>query len=724
MNIKKDILNRATWASVAICLFAAAIVGQLINVQFFQRYEGRSWKERIAEYHIRKDTIPATRGNIYSHNNSFLATSLPYYYVGIDPRVAKEEYFEQKIDSLALLLSRHFNDRSRNEYAYMIRKARERGRKYVLLSRKRITFRDRMTMLKWPFFRKERRSTNGGKFDAIYQRYNPFGRMALRTVGYLNPETGRGLVGLEASFQKQLAGKNGVGLVEILSGGIKMPVEDGSDTKPEPGLDIYTTIDVNFQDMAETALLHGLEKYGAEKGSLVVMEVGTGEIRAMANLTMHNGKYVENFNHALAGRTDPGSTFKLASMMALLEEKAIRPDQWVNTGGGSVIYRGARIADTKRGGHGTITAQQVFEKSSNVGVHLLMKSYFYTRPDLYCNYLHKFRLDRPTGFQMRGEAMPVVRNPQSKGWSKLSLAFMSFGYETQLTPLQMLTFYNAVANDGKWVRPMIVKQIRQADELIEDFPPYVDSEPICSLETIHKVKKMLEGVVDTGTARKSKSPYYRFAGKTGTAQKLINGRYQVGKYYTSFIGYFPAEKPKYSCIVVIDSPHGANIDLLYGGSVAAPVFREVADRIFAYDIDMHKPVAIAAKTQRQSGKGVKAGFADDIRTIGTELNIDSQPGTDGWVKAEVQGARVQWVSQTTKDQVPDLRGMTLRDALHLLENRGFRVRFQGFGKVVDQSVPAGSPLPTPRRITLTLRQSARPDTLKLPTERQISLRKQ
>ncbi|GAB3932993.1 penicillin-binding protein [Larkinella terrae] len=712
MNVKKAILRRATIASVAICVFAIAIIGQLVKVQFFRSHDGTMWKDRITQSHIRRDTLRATRGNICSSNGSFLATSLPYYYVGIDPRVAKTDSFNKKIDSLGLLLAQKFGDRSRDEYTYMIRKARENERQYLLLSRKRITYQERMEMQKWPFFRRDRSKSGlgGGKFDAVYQRYHPYGRMALRTVGYLNPETAKGFVGLESSFQNELAGKDGVGLVESLSGGVRMPIEDGSDIKPEPGLDIYTTIDVNFQDMAETALLHGLEKYQAEQGCLVVMEVETGEIRAMANLTLRNGKYVENFNHALAGGTDPGSTFKLPTMVALLEEKMIRPEQMVHTGGGVVTYHGRRISDAKRGGHGSITAQQVFEKSSNVGVHMLMSS-FYNRPDTYCRYMRRFKLDKPIGLRLNGETKPVVPNPQSPGWSKLSLNSMAIGYELKLTPLQMLTFYNAIANDGKWVQPMLVKQVRRANEVVKDYEPFVSQEPLCSQKTIRIVKNMLEGVVERGTAKKSQSPYYRFAGKTGTAQKLINGRYQVGKYYTSFIGYFPAEKPKYSICVVVDSPRGANIDLLYGGSVSAPVFREIADRIYAYDVRMHRPVAIVSKPVQQSGKGVKAGFADDIRTISKELNMDTQPNAEGWVTPETQGAKTQWVSQTAREKVPDLRGMTLRDALHLLENRGFRVRFEGYGKVIDQSVPPGDPLPSPRKITLTLRQSARPDTL-------------
>ncbi|GAB3333368.1 penicillin-binding protein [Larkinella ripae] len=712
MNVKKDILRRATLASVAICLFAIAIIVQLAKVQFLPDQSGNMWKDRITQYHIKRDTLRATRGNIFSRNEDPLATSLPYYYVGIDPRVAKKDSFEKKIDSLGLLLSQKFGDRSRNEYTYMIQKARESGRKYVLLSRKKITFQERLAMQKWPFFRRDRQKSGlgGGKFDPVYQRYHPYGRMALRTVGYLNPETSKGFVGLENSFQKELAGKDGVGLVEELSGGVRMPVEDGSDIKPEPGMDIYTTIDVNFQDMAETALLHGLEKYQAEQGCLIVMEVETGEVRAMANLTLRKGKYVENFNHALAGGTDPGSTFKLPTMIALLEEKAVRPDQMVHTGGGVVSYHGRRISDAKRGGHGSITVQQVFEKSSNVGIHMLMYN-FYNRPETYCRYMRRFKLDKPIGLKLNGETKPIVPNPQSPGWSKLSLNSMGIGYELKLTPLQMLTFYNAIANDGKWVQPMLVKQVRRANEVVKEYEPYVSQEPLCSQTTIRQVKKMLEGVVERGTAKKSQSPHYRFAGKTGTAQKLINGRYQVGKYYTSFIGYFPAEKPRYSIAVVVDTPHGANIDLLYGGSVSAPVFREIADRIYAYDIQMHRPVAVASKPPRQSGTGIKAGFSDDIRTISTELNMNTQSSPDGWVKAEPKGAGIQWVSQTDQNKVPDLRGMTLRDALHLLENRGFRVRFEGYGKVIDQSVPPGDPLPRPRKITLTLRQSARPDTL-------------
>ncbi|GAA4468065.1 penicillin-binding protein [Nibrella saemangeumensis] len=709
MNIKQDILRRATQAYIFIIVVAVTIVGRLVHVQFFQQYKGKYWSQRIDGIRIKSDTLRAKRGNIYAADgNSLLATSLPFYEVGFDPHVAKDKYFDDKIDSLSVLLARMFKDRSTQDYKEMLKSARDNERqRYVRLSRRLINYQERQEMRKWPFFRSTSKvAARGGVLRPIYKRYHPFEQMAKRTIGDLNPKTGRGLIGLEASYQTHLAGKDAVGTVEILAGGVPKPVGSGPSLKPEPGHDLITTLDVNFQDIAETALRNALDNYQADKGCVIVMEVATGEIRAMANLTRYTTggsvRYLETFNHALAGRTDPGSTFKLATMMALLEEKAISPEKKVNTGGGSMRYHGLTIADASGHGSGILTARQVFEKSSNVGIHLLMRDYFYTRPETYCRYLNQFRLTKPTGIQMQGEATPFVRNPNSKGWSKTSLAFMAYGYEMAITPLQMLTFYNAVANNGKWVRPMIVKQIRLADEVLEEIKPYTAPEPICSPQTAKLVREMLEGVVTQGTAKKIQSPNYRIAGKTGTAQKIISGRYQVGRYYTSFIGYFPADKPKYSCITVVDNPHGDHINALYGGSVAAPVFREVADRIYGYDINIHEP-AMMARRGPHSVPGLKAGYANDLHIIASEAGLGSQPATEGWVRTVANGNRETWRSQETRpNQVPDVRGLTLRDALHLLENRGLRVSVQGRGKVTEQSIEPGMALSGIKQITLTL----------------------
>ncbi len=702
LNHKQEIIQRANHIYYAVILLAVGVLVRLVYVQYFHTHKGKRWSERVATTIIKRDTLHAMRGNIYANDGSLLATSLPTYVVGLDPTQAKPEYFAKKVDSLGLLLSRIYRDRSARDYADLVRDARAHKRRYVLLNRRRVTFQERQEMLKWPFFRSSAKvAARGGVLRPYYERYHPFERMAERTIGNLDAKTGRGLIGLEASFQPALAGKNAVGLVEVLSGGVRKPVDDGPEMKPEPGMNLYTTIDVNFQDMAESALHNTLEKYNAAKGCVIVMEVATGEIRALANLTRtKDGRYVENFNHALAGRTDPGSTFKLATMMALMEEKAISLEQPVATGGGATRYRGIDIRDAKRGGSGTITARQVFEKSSNVGTHMLMRSYFYARPDLYCQYLRRFHLTKPTGIHMKGEAMPVVRNPDMKGWSKVSLTSMSYGYEMQITPLQMLAFYNAVANGGRWVRPMIVKRIKLANEVVEENQPYVLPEPICSKETARKAQELLRGVVARGTARHIDNPHYAIAGKTGTAQKIINGKYQVGKYYTSFIGYFPANNPKYSMITVVDSPQGNNIDLLYAGAVAAPVFKQIADRIVAYDIRMHAP--IRADKQSRPTTGLLAGYADDLHTIGTTLNLSTEPNTEGWVET-TDGNR--WRSRPTRtDRVPDVRGLALRDALFLLENRGFRVSVEGHGKVKDQSIAPGTGTGTigAKAITLTL----------------------
>lgn len=703
MNIKQAIIQRANNIFYIVIILAIGVIARLVYVQYLQTFKGKYWRERVAATLIQRDTIRAMRGNIYATDGSLLATSLPTYIVGLDPTTAKPEYFAKKIDSLGLLLSRIYKDRSARDYKELVSDARARKRRYVLLNRRRVSFQERQEMLKWPFFRSSPKvAARGGVLRPYYERYHPFDRMAERTIGNLDAKTGRGLIGLEASFQPALAGKNAVGLVEVLSGGVRKPVNDGPDMRPEPGMDLYTTIDINFQDMAESALHDALEKYKADKGCVIVMEVATGEIRAMANLTRRGDRYVENFNHALAGRTDPGSTFKLATMMALMEEKAISLNQTVETGHSAVRYNGLKVVDSNGGGSGTLTARQVFEKSSNIGTHLLMRTYFYSRPDLYCQYLRQFHLTEPTGIHMKGEALPVVRNPDMKGWSKVSLTSMCYGYEMQITPLQMLTFYNTVANNGRWVRPLLVKQIKLADELIEDNKPYVSPSPICSTETIRKAQELLRGVVEHGTAKHINNPHYGIAGKTGTAQKIINGQYQPGRYYTSFIGYFPADKPKYSMITVVDNPHqGENKGSLYAGAVSAPVFKAVADRIVAYDIRMHAPIR-PNPSQSQSSTGLLAGYADDLHTISSALNIHKEPSTEGWVEATPDG---HWKSRPTRsDQVPDVRGLTLRDALFLLENRGFRVSVEGRGKVKEQSVEPGIAIEqTPDKvITLTL----------------------
>jgi len=720
-NIREDISRRSWLIATGLILLGACVIYRIIYIQNYEKFNDKPWIKYISRT-IHVDTIQAMRGNIYSNDGSLMATSLPYFDVSIDPTVSDSAYFYSRVDSVAALLANTFHQRTRQQYYQDLIFARRefekndrKGNRNIRLLKRKITYREYNIILNqpfqgyvlnkktnkkelahwkgWPFFRRFSITgrSRGGKLPIFYERYNPFGSLAERTIGDLDKATKRGAFGLEASFDKKLGGTPGVGLFRVLDDQTYMPNDDDASIQPINGLDLHTTIDVNFQDIAETALRNTLKLYQAAYGSVIVMEVSTGEIRAIANLTRRKGDstYYERFNHALAEKSNPGSTFKLASLLAALEE-GLPTNRIYHTGNGIAQYRTATIRDTKRTGHGSITAQQVFEKSSNVGVHLIMKDYFYGRAEKYVGYLKRFHLREPTGMQMKGEPDPYIPTPQSKKWSKTSLTYMGYGYEAELTPLQMLTFYNAVANDGFWVKPLIVKQIKQADELIQDIPPFRTEERIASEKSIKKVRAMLEGVVDHGTATGIKNTQYKIAGKTGTAQKLVNGRYVPGLFNTSFIGYFPADNPRYSCLIVVDSPRGFSMEQLYAGSVAAPVFKEVADRIIGYDIKMHPPIPKQKNKTSEMQKQLRAGQADDLRMIAEEMNIEAPVDVSGWVAAKKNNENIVWENQDEDpNKVPNLKGMSLRDALYLLENHGFKVNYTGKGKVTTFELKGG-----------------------------------
>ncbi len=704
-NNKKALIFRARLMGLALIFFAIAVFLQLIRVQYYDTYRGKTWAEYSVRNDLKLDTIPAMRGNIYSSDNSLLATSLPFYYIGLDTKVADSTYFEAHVEELANLLSRNFGENSVEEYKAKIRRFRNsKSKRYLRLKSRVISHLEKEKIMDWPFFEKDKKG-GGGKFETIYKRYKPFSPMADRTIGGIDAKTERGYIGIEASFDKYLEGKSGVGWVERVEGGLRIPVGDAFNVQPEPGKDVYTTLDMNFQDMAEHALRKQLVNTKANFGCVVVMEVATGAIKAMANLTRAgDGKYEENFNYALAGSNDPGSTFKLPTMMAILEETKINPDNiFVNTGNGSYRFRGTTVSDSKRGGYGSISATEVFEKSSNIGILLLMQKYFFSKPDIYLNYLKKFHLTQPTGIHMKGEKHPFIKDRKNKQWSGYSLFFMSHGYEMGMTPLQTLTFYNAVANDGYWVRPMLVREIRSAEIIVDKIPSYVEEEPICSPETIQKLKKMMEGVVDHGTATNVKSNLFKIAGKTGTAQKLINGQYKRGQYYTSFVGYFPANKPKYSCIVIVDTPRGDVAEYqLFAGTVAAPVFKEVADRIYAYDPSIQNPIK---DTLPQISRDLQfAGRTSDLKVISENLNLSKvnveKEFTSGSIKKKGDAV---WRGLNVEDiEIPNLLGLSMRDALTLMENKGYNVNFKGAGKVINQSIPPGKNINNLKTILLTL----------------------
>ena len=691
MSIKKSILFRARIAFLFVFAFAVAIGYKVIRIQYI---EGSKWHE-AAEAHILKDrVVKATRGNIYSDNGSLLATSLPFYKVAFDPTIASDELYKQDIDSLCILLSGFFKDRSPQLYKREIKAARVNKKQYIRLNIKKIDHLDKKIMSKWPVFR-EGRLGGGVIFEKTDVRYKPFINLCRITIGYIN-EQKKGVRGLEYSFNSDLAGKDGRALFQKIAGGHWKPLHNSTEVRPVEGYDIYTTIDINLQDLAESALLKALIEHDADYGCLVLMEVATGEIKAMVNLGKYeNGKYFEDYNHVVAGLAEPGSTFKLASMIALFEDSKISLSDIIDTYDGKFKYYDRVMNDYKPGGFGKITVQQAFEYSSNIGISRLVNNHFGKDPQRFVDYIHEFGLASPVRFQIKGEGIPEIKQTTDPTWSGISLPWMSIGYELKITPLQMLAFYNAVANNGEFIQPLIVKKIMRADKTLKEFESDILHKKICSAKTLSIVKKMLEGVVERGTAQNIKNKNYKIAGKTGTAQKIKNGKY-IRSYYTSFAGYFPARDPKYSCIVVIDNPKGSK---QYGGQVAAPVFRQLADKVYSTDIKMHKQLHNDKDVNKGVFPVVKSGNYHDLKFICDQLGIKNRPlgwpvpspkggsgGVELWTKAVHKGAYIGWKNPDVKPGiVPDVRGMTLRDALFILENQGLKVFYQGTGRVVEQS---------------------------------------
>jgi len=700
MNFRSSILLRVRVAFLAVLLFAMAVGYKIFDIQTMD--DGK-WKKKAKDIGLQYRTVKATRGNIYSDNGSLLATSLPFYKVAFDPSLADDKLYQANIDQLAGLLSDFFKDYSKTAYKRRINDARLTGRRYMVINRKEINYQSKKIMQEWPIFR-EGRLRGGVIFEKVDTRYHPFKYLGYRTIGSLN-EDDRGIVGLEYSFNKFLAGRNGQALFQKISGGSWKPVYDGTEVKAKNGLDIVTTINVDLQEVSESALLKALIANEADYGCVVVMEVSTGEIKAISNLSKNKkGEYWENYNYAVGsqGSREPGSTFKLASMIALFENAKISLYDSVDTGAGSYQFYDQTMKDHKPGGYGMLSVKEVFEYSSNIGTAKLITEVFKENPQEYIDELIKMGLTKPLGFQLVGEGIPYIKSPKDSTWSGVSLPWMSHGYELKMTPLHTLTLYNAVANGGKMIQPIIVKEIKKADRTIVRFESKVINKKICSDATLAKVHGMLLGVVEKGTAKNISNAYYTIAGKTGTAKNVVNGKY-TNNYYTSFVGYFPANNPKYSCIVVIDNPKKYRI---YGSDVAAPVFREITDKIYALDMELNESFQ-GQEMLTGIFPVIRAGKRDELSKICNELGVSNLTNTEAaWVKTKIDNNSVLWNKLNTDGNVvPDVRGMTLRDAIFLLENKQLKVIFIGNGRVTEQSILPGVRINDGYEIKLKLAQA-------------------
>lgn len=695
MNIKNSILLRVRISFILVFLFALAIVYKIVIVQFV---EGDKWNALAAEIGLQYREVKATRGNILSDNGSLLATSIPFYRLAIDPSRADQQMINQELDSLTQKLSNFYGDASATSYKRKIIDARASGRRYVMLNRKLINYQDKKMMSDWPILRYGRLKA-GVIFEKVDKRFKPFNYLAARTIGFLN-ENQNG-AGLEYSFNESLAGKPGKALFQKTMGGNWKPIPDASEVRPINGYDLETTIDINLQDMAEAALLRALKNHQADYGSVIVMEVKTGQIKAISNLgKIGEDRYGETYNYAVGshGLREPGSTFKLLTMMALLEETDIQLSDTIDTGDGAFTFYKSTIKDHHKGGYGKITIEEAFEISSNIAMAKLADKYFGLKPDLFYNQIDKAGFTKPLGFQIVGEGQPKVKKPEE--WSGITLPWMAHGYGLEVTPLHTLSFYNAIANNGRMMKPYIVKSIRKADKVIDSFRPVVMNKAICSPQTLSKLRLLLEGVVESGTAKNINNAQYKIAGKTGTAVTLKNGRYQKA-YMTSFAGYFPADNPEYSCIVVIENPKGY---WQYGSSVAAPVFKEIADKVYAKDVKMHMALEPEFNPAYGIFPVIRAGYRPDLQFLCNSLGVSNHAsGAEAWVKTRVNDNAIEWRPNKVNSGVtPDVIGMTLRDAIYVLETCGYRVNITGSGRVKKQSVMPGRKVNNGDRITIEL----------------------
>lgn len=689
-EIKKDILLRVYVVYFGILLFGMAIIGKAI---YIRSTEGKELLEKARKQEMRFFPVDAIRGNICADDGTLLATSIPIFDVRMDisSDLISDDLFKNQVDSLAYHLTKLFKDKNPSEYKNLLWEGRRNGDRYLMIHRD-VTYPELRQMRKFPILKL---GTYKGGMIVIpqFQRELPFKNLARRTIGYENTEAAqRVYVGLEGSFSKNLQGTGGKKLMRRIGNGAWMPVDIENEVEPQNGDDIITTLDINLQDLAESALRKELSADSADHGCVIVMEVKTGFIKAIINLSKSpKGGYEEVFNYAIGESSEPGSTFKLASFLVGLEDGKINMDQPVNLGNGIMNYHGRSMTDAHKL-TGTLLAHQVFEKSSNVGTSKLIYNAYADEPQKYIDGLYRMSINLPQNLQIGGEGRPYIKNTKSKWWSAVSLPWMAIGYEVAITPLQLLTLYNAVANNGVMVKPLFVREIRKNGQVVQSFQPVVINPHICSAATIEKAHMLLEGVVERGTGTALKNPHYRVAGKTGTAQVAMNNKgYGQGtkaiKYKGSFVGYFPADHPRYSIIVVINNPSKGKY---YGAAVAAPVFKEIADRIFANLHDVNNP-----PPQDTSGHlipSANAGVQKDLEDAYAWLNIKVKPLNPAaqWAIPVSNNSSVMLLpSNHYQGTMPDVTGMGVKDAVFLLEQMGLKVVLNGKGNVVRQSLSPG-----------------------------------
>ncbi len=719
MDVKNEVLYRVYFVVFAIFVPAALLLlYRTVDVAIVQ---GEEWRTIGEDNYVKTRSIDAERGNIYARDGSLLATSVPYFDLYFDPFASSQEDYFENLDTLAYCLATYVDNSYTvggfRQYLISLRDTLggKRMNRHVLLKRQ-VSFSEKRRIEAFPLFNLGQ--YRGGLIaEKLSERKRPFGLLARRTIGYVR--NGLQPVGLEGRYDSLLGGEPGSQMMIKVDprSDLWLPLDDLTIVEPRSGDDIVTTIDVNIQDIAEDALLRAMQRHQPEWGTAIIMEVETGAIRAMANLGRDDAGqgYYEMYNYAIAMATEPGSTFKLPTVMALLEDGHVKLTDSVDIERGETIFSDQKMEDATSFSAklDSTTVQRAFEISSNVGMAKLVDRY-YNLPDdgdrnrgayQFIQRLQDFNLHLPTGLELAGEANPLVKDPYNSDqqWSLVTLPWMATGYELRITPLQLLTFYNAVANNGRLMQPYLVSAVERNGEPIEEFRPIVVNEQIASQSTVEKARILLEGVVERGTAYKLRTNRYRFAGKTGTAQldyrRGTRGT-RVGGYQASFAGYFPADNPKYSCVVVIYKPRQGGF---YGGEVAGPVFREIADQCFNSMIDLHEPLNQGPRPvlYEDNLPDYDMGDEEDIRVVLDYLDLPyyGDPESDMAVLMASTDSLFLEPRSLSTEQVPNVVGMGLRDAVYILENRGLQVKTTGVGRVARQSIIPGTRI---RGQTITL----------------------
>ncbi|MEE2699862.1 MAG: penicillin-binding protein [Bacteroidota bacterium] len=693
-NRKRNINWRLVFLYFFMSLFALVILSQVVVIQQVKDVFSQNQPEFI--------NVQAPRGNIFSDDESLLAISMPLYDLHIDFKTIHADTFQKYITQLTIELASFFEDKTALEYELLFRHQKKKKSQYFLL-KKNVTYNEIKQIKAFPLFNKGQHQ-GGLIFERKENREKPFKLLAKRTIGSVRKDIKP--IGIEGAYNQTLKGKDGKKLVQRISKKHFLPISSSANILPKAGDDVISTINIDLQDVAEQALKNTLEKHKADFGCVAVMEVKTGAIKAIANLKRtEEGFFKESYNYMIGEHVEPGSTFKLASVLAGLEDGVFNLSDSVDTENGRYQFYDRTMYDSRKGGYGKITIGDAFVVSSNVGISKVINNAYAKQAGKFVDRLFKLQLNSPLDIEIPTPDNPRIKTPKDTDWSGTTLPWMSIGYEVSLTPLHMLTFYNAIANNGKMLKPLFVEGIKRNGKFIEQNKTITINPSICAKSNIAQVIPLMVAVVENenGTATNIRSKQYKIAGKTGTSQLKYWERKEgeESRYQASFAGFFPADNPKYSCIVLVNNPTENGF---YGGTVAAPVFKEIADKVFASDLDLHQ--AITAKANKKAPY-TKNGYNEDVQFVLNELRIPIDTEDATWiiasVKAEKVALKTRKIEQDLKNGlIPSLKGMGIQDALFLLENNGLQVHFSGKGVIKSQSLKKGEQFKNGSKIILEL----------------------